>query len=45
VRYEAVDVVTGEVEYINREHGFYRVAYKVRGMIFHECFPLEEATG
>ena len=45
VRYEAVDIVTGEVEYINREHGFYRVAYKVRGLVFHECFPLEEATG
>lgn len=45
VRYEAVDIVTGEVEYINREHGFYRMAYTVRGMRFHECFPLEEATG
>lgn len=45
VRYEAVDIVTGEVVYINQAHGFYRVAYEVRGILFHECFPLVEAAG
>lgn len=30
--------VTGWVVYVNQEHRFYRVAYKMPGCIGHECF-------
>lgn len=34
----ALEFVTGRVSYINREHGFYQVDYRVFGARFAECF-------
>lgn len=41
-RIEAGSEVTGTVDYINREHNWFRVRYEVRGIEQHECFPLPQ---
>lgn len=33
--------VTGTVEYINREHNYFRVSYPLPGCIGHECFKID----
>ncbi len=34
--------VTGTVDYINREHGWFRVRYEVFGNVNHECFKFRQ---
>lgn len=39
LRVGALRTVTGEVVYVNREHGYYRVRAQLPGgAVLHECF-------
>ena len=32
--------VDGVVDFVNREHGWFRVAYVAKGEVCHECFKM-----
>lgn len=37
---DSIPTVTGEITYINRKHGWYRVTATRNGCRFHECFHI-----
>lgn len=37
-KYEIPSEVEGDVVYINHKHRFYRVRFKVFGVVLYECF-------